>query len=89
MSIYATPFRRFTLRTDGFASVHVGADVGELVTHPMRFKGMQLVINYSTSAGGGFRVDVLDGSGQLIPDFTLTDSRNLAGDTIEQLAQWR
>jgi hypothetical protein len=26
MSIYTTPFRRFTLRTDGFASVHAGAD---------------------------------------------------------------
>jgi hypothetical protein len=89
MSIYTTPFRRFTLRTDGFASVHVGADVGELVTQPLRFKGKQLVINYSTSAGGSLRVEILDGSGQPIPDFTLTDSRNLVGDTIEQLVQWK
>jgi hypothetical protein len=89
MSIYTTPFRRFTLRTDGFASVHVGADVGELMTQPLRFTGKQLVINYSTSAGGSLRVEVLDGSGQPIPDFTLTDSRNLVGDTIEQQVQWK
>ena len=89
MSIFTTPFRRFTLRTDGFASVHVGADVGELVTQPLRFTGKQLVINYSTSAGGSLRVEVLDGSGQPIPDFTLTDSRNLVGDTIEQQVQWK
>ena len=89
MSIYTTPFRRFTLRTDGFASVHVGADVGELMTQPLRFTGKQLVINYSTSAGGSLRVEILDGSGQPIPDFTLTDSRNLVGDTIEQQVQWK
>ncbi|MFN9915361.1 MAG: hypothetical protein ACK53L_22415, partial [Pirellulaceae bacterium] len=32
MSIYTSPFRRFTLRTDGFASLHGGADVGEMRT---------------------------------------------------------
>jgi len=67
----------------------VGADVGELMTQPLRFTGKQLVINYSTSAGGSLRVEVLDGSGQPIPDFTLIDSRNLVGDTIEQQVQWK
>lgn len=89
MSIYTTPFRRFTLRTDGFASVHVGADVGELVTQPLRFAGKELVINYSTSAGGSVRVEIQDESGQPLTDFTLADSRNLVGDTIEQQVGWK
>jgi hypothetical protein len=80
---------RFVLRTDGFASVHAGADVGELVTQPLRFAGRELVINYSTSASGSVRVEILDGSGQPIPDFTLADSRNLVGDAIEQPVSWK
>jgi hypothetical protein len=89
MSIYTTPFRRFTLRTDGFASVHVGADVGELVTHPLRFKGRELVINYSTSAGGSVRLELLDATGKPIPEFTLAESQHLVGDTIEQQVGWK
>lgn len=89
MSIYTTPFRRFTLRTDGFASVHVGADVGELVTQPLRFTGKDLFINYSTSAGGSVRVEILDESGQPVPEFALTDSSNLVGDTIDQMVSWK
>lgn len=58
MSIYATPFRRFTLRTDGFASVHAGADTGEMLTHPLRFSGRELVVNFATSAGGSLAVEI-------------------------------
>lgn len=88
MSIYTTPFRRFVLRTDGFASVHTGADVGELLTHPLRFTGGELVVNYSTSAGGSLRVEIQDPSGQPIPGFALADCRNLVGDAIEQTVSW-
>jgi hypothetical protein len=89
MSIYTTPFRRFTLRTDGFASVHVGADVGELLTRPFRFSGKALEINYSTSAGGSVRVEIQDESGQPIPGFTFDDSDLLVGDQIEQTVNWK
>ena len=89
MSIYTTPFRRFTLRTDGFASVHAGADSGEMVTRPLRFAGKELVINYSTSAGGSVRVEIQDESGTPIPGFSLADSQGLVGDTIEQQVRWK
>lgn len=88
MSIYTTPFRRFVLRTDGFASVHVGADPGELLTRPIRFVGHELVINYATSAGGSIRVELQNESGDPIPGFTLSDSENFVGDTIEQAIHW-
>ena len=80
---------RFVLRTDGFASVQVGADIGEIVTQPLRFTGKELVINYSTSAGGSVRVEIQDESGQPIPGFSLADSSNLVGDTIEQPVSWK
>ncbi len=59
------------LRTDGFAWVQIGADVGELVTRPLQFAGKELVLNYSTSAGGSVRVEIQDESGQPIPGFSL------------------
>jgi len=68
--------------------VHAGADVGELLTRPLRFTGKELVVNYSTSAAGSVRVEVQDASGKPIPGFTLADSRNLVGDAIEQLVSW-
>jgi hypothetical protein len=88
MSIYATPFRRFVLRMDGFASVHMGADVGEMQTKTLRFTGQELVVNFATSAGGSLRVEVQDQSGVPIPGFSLAESRSLVGDTIEQSVTW-
>ena len=88
MSIYTTPFRRFTLRFDGFASVHAGADPGELVTLPLRFSGKELVINYATSAGGSVRIELQDADGQPLPRFGMSDCRNLVGDSIEQPVSW-
>jgi hypothetical protein len=79
---------RFVLRTDGFASVHVGADVGALVTRPLRFTGKELVLNYSTSAGGSVRVEIQDESGQPISGLSLAESRALVGDAIEQPVHW-
>jgi hypothetical protein len=83
-----TPFRRFTLRTDGFASVHAGADLGEMVTYPLRFSGEQLLVNLSTSAGGSLRVEIQEESGQPIPGFTLKECKPLVGDAIEMPVRW-
>lgn len=89
MSIYVTPFRRFTLRTDGFASVHAGADPGEMVTRLLRFSGAELVVNYSTSAGGSLRVEVQDATGKPVPGFRLADCLPLVGDAVQQPVRWK
>ena len=88
MSIYTTPFRRFVLRTDGFASVQAGADPGEMVTRPLQFSGQELFLNYSTSAAGSVRVEIQDADGQPFPGYALADCRSLVGDTIEQAVTW-
>ena len=88
MSIYTTPFRRFTLRTDGFASVHAGADPGELLTKPLVFSGSELVLNYSTSAGGSVRLEIQDGAGVTFPGYALEEHQTLVGDSVEQAVRW-
>ena len=88
MSIYLTPFRRFTLRTDGFASVHAGADLGQMVTLPLRFQGNHLWVNLSTSAGGNLRLEIQDEAGQPIPGFALADCQPLVGDAIRMRVGW-
>jgi hypothetical protein len=88
MSLYATPFRRFVMRTDGFASVRAGADPGGLITHTLRFAGDELVVNYSTSAGGSLRVEIQDESGKPKPGFALDDCVTLVGDAVEQPVRW-
>ncbi|MFN2352554.1 MAG: hypothetical protein ABR497_11485, partial [Kiritimatiellia bacterium] len=52
--------RRGTLRTDGFVSLHAGADPGELVTRPLLFSGSRLEINYATSAIGALMFELCD-----------------------------
>jgi hypothetical protein len=89
MSIYTTPFRRFTLRTDGFASIHGGADAGEVLTKPFVFAGTELSLNYSTSAGGSVRVEIRDAAGNPFPGYGLEDHQALVGDAIDQVAFWK
>lgn len=88
MSIYTTPFRRFTIRTDGFASLHAGADVGEMITRPLSFTGKELFVNYATSAGGHLKIEIQNADGQPIPKFSLADCKGLVGDSIEQSFTW-
>ncbi len=80
---------RYTLRTDGFASVSASADGGEMLTKPLLFAGDQLEINYSTSAAGSIRVEIQDAEGQPIPGFALEDCPEIIGDQIERTVSWK
>jgi hypothetical protein len=89
MWIYTTPFRRFVLRTDGFASVRAGADTGEMVTRPLRFKGDTLALNTATSAGGSVAVEIQSPDGRALPGFALADCAPVVGDFIEKPVAWK
>jgi hypothetical protein len=89
MSIYMTPFRRYTLRTDGFASVNAGADEAEMITKPLIFKGNRLSLNCATSAGGRIRVEMQSPDGKPLPGFELEKSNQIVGDAIDQNATWK
>jgi hypothetical protein len=81
--------RRYTLRTDGFASLHAGAAGGELVTRPITFRGRELEINFATSAAGSVRVELQDAAGKPIEGFTLADCQEQIGNEIARVVRWK
>ena len=80
---------RYSLRPDGFASIHAPYGGGEVVTRPMRFAGSRLLLNFATSAPGGVRVEVQDEGGTAIPGLTMDDAVELVGDQVERAVRWK
>lgn len=98
LSLYATEsywtghssrLRRFTLRLDGFVSLHAGGDAGQMVTRPLTFSGTELALNFSTSAAGSIRVEVQDAGGQPIEGYRLADCPDLFGDDTDRIVSWK
>ena len=88
MSLYhETAGQRYVLRTDGFISIHAGPAEGEFVTKPLIFSGRELVLNFSTSAAGSIRVELIGEDG--VPQgFALANSKEIFGDSIERVVSW-
>ena len=82
-------YRRHTLRIDGFVSVEAPLSGGWFTTHPIRFTGRQLVLNFATSAAGTVRVEIQDDKGAPIPGFTLGDSALIYGDELARAVSWK
>ncbi|MBL9127117.1 MAG: hypothetical protein JNL97_05705 [Verrucomicrobiales bacterium] len=80
---------RYTLRTDGFVSVHGDFVGGTLITKPFTTNGRNLVVNLATGAAGSLRVEVLREDGTPIPGFAGDDVIEQVGDEIERRVRWR
>ena len=96
---------RYTLRTDGFISVHGPYSGGELLTRLLHFEKVSaagsgevrdpatrsqgLVVNFATSAAGSLRVEIQDAEGAPIPGFGLSDCVEMVGDEIDRVVRWR
>lgn len=80
--------RRYTIRLDGFVSLHGPLAGGELITKPFTFTGSKLVLNYSSSAAGNVRVEIQNADGSPVPGFGLADADELFGDSVEQVVSW-
>ncbi len=97
MSLYVTRnygqpthhIRRYTMRLDGFASVHSPYKGGELVTKPLVVSGSRLELNYATSAAGGIRVEIQNEQGIAIPGFAAADAAEITGDEISRFVTWK
>lgn len=97
ISIYSTEgyyvgpefLRRHTIRLDGFVSVSAGYGGGKMTTKPITFAGKHLVMNFSTSAAGSIRVEVLDAAGKPVPGFAMGDCSDIFGDEIERTVTWK
>jgi hypothetical protein len=73
--------RRLTVRKQGFASMHAGAQGGEFTTRPLKITGSKLLVNYSTSAAGHIQIEVIDEM-----DAVLAGMEELYGDEFEAAA---
>ncbi len=85
----ATSLRRYTLRLDGFVSLHVGGRPGELLTRPLTFTGTALKLNFATSAAGTVRVELQTAAGVPLPGFTMEECDELFGDSVDRTVTWR
>lgn len=85
----SSALRRYTLRTDGFVSVNAPMDGGGLVTKPLTFTGGRLVLNFSSSAAGGVRVEIQDVAGTPMPGFSLADCPPIFGDSLARTVMWK
>ena len=75
---------RYTLRTDGFASVAAPYRGGSMTTRSFRFSGSRLELNYATSAAGFVRVELLDPDGARV-----AESVELIGDRSDRVVAWK
>lgn len=82
-------YTRYSIRKDGFVSASSPMAGGSFVTKPVRFKGNQLRLNYSTSAAGSIRVEIQDADGQPIPGFALQDCPKIFGDSVAGIVVWK
>jgi hypothetical protein len=80
---------RYSLRLDGFVSVHATYAGGEFTTPCFRFSGRVLEVNCSTSAAGGLRVEIEDSSGHALPGYALEDCPEMIGDNIARVVRWK
>lgn len=81
--------RRYTLRVDGFVSLHAPLSGGEIVSKPVIFQGGKLKLNFSASAAGSVRVEILHGQvDSAIGGFGLADCVELLGDDLDRTVRW-
>ncbi len=76
--------RRYTMRLDGFASVHAGYSGGEMLSKVFTYTGEELAANFATSAPGGVRFTLEDAAGA-----KLAESVELVGDEIARVVRWQ
>lgn len=81
--------RRYSIRLDGFVSLHAPLAGGEATTRSLTFSGQRLVLNYATSAAGSLRVEIQDAAGKPVPGFALADAEELYGDSTNQQFAWK
>jgi len=98
LSLYATEsyftgrdsrLRRYSLRIDGFASIHAKLQEGEFTTKPVTFSGQELSLNVATSAAGMVKVEIRDLGGTPFPGFSLAECELIYGDSLDRRVSWK
>ena len=80
--------RRYTMRPDGFVSIHAGRKGGTFTTKPLVFKGRMLALNFQTAIGGSIDVEILDLDGKPYVGFEAEDCWTIYGNQVDQTVFW-
>ncbi len=97
LSLYATEsyqtgdqsrIRRYTLRIDGFCSLHATSQSGDVWTKPIIFEGKELSLNAATSAAGTIKVELCTPDGNVIPGYGAEDCDLIYGDSLDRRVSW-
>lgn len=97
LSLYATEsyftgrqsrLRRYSLRIDGFGSLHARLRKGEFTTKPVTFTGKELSLNVATSAAGFVQVEIRSLDGTPLPGYTIADCDIIYGDALDRRVSW-
>ncbi len=92
LSHYAQPsahLSRYSLRLDGFVSIHASYEGGELLSKPFRFEGKELEINFDSSAAGELRFEIQSLDGTPISGYALEDCMPIIGNEIGSIVHWQ
>ena len=98
LSLYATEsyftgrnsrLRRYSLRIDGFSSIHAKLQPGEFTTKPITFTGKELSLNVATSAAGMVQIAIHSTDGTPIPGYTKEDCDLIFGDSLDYRVSWK
>lgn len=88
---YAQPtahLQRYSLRVDGFSSLHANYQPGEMITKPFKFSGKEMEINFSTSAAGEIHIVFEDENGSPINGYSLQNAKPIIGNEIKKIVSW-
>ncbi|MBN2495680.1 MAG: hypothetical protein JXR96_13890 [Deltaproteobacteria bacterium] len=75
------------LRKDGFVSLDAGESPAQITTPTLSQTGGSLHVNYSAT-GGHLEVELLDGDGQVIPQYDRVACDPLTGDEVDRIVAW-
>lgn len=81
--------RRYTIRLDGFVSLHSKYPETEIISKPFYFSGSRLEFNYRTTVSGHFYVELQDADGKPYRGFELKHADEMFGDTVSRNISWR
>jgi hypothetical protein len=82
---YFDSLLRLVQRLDGFVSLDAGAKTGTVTTKPLVFSGKSLSLN--AAAKGTVRVALLDGSGNALPGYGLSDCAAIRTDSVRHVVR--
>lgn len=88
---YAQPsahLQRYSLRVDGFSSVHSNYHPGEMITKSFTFSGKEMEINFSTSAAGEIHIVFEEENGEPIEGFSLKNAKPIIGNETRKIVSW-